>query len=454
MQRGLRHGLGWSGLAALAAGGGTLLAGASVPGVGLLLAGALMSQALLLDLAPTKVPVVMLHSVVGDRPDRPDLFQVWCPPAHFESFLKYLARRGYHTVGLDDVAAYLREGRPLPPKPIVLTFDDGYADNWVYAAPLMARHGFRGTIFVATDFIQPADERRPTIKDVWEGRCREEELEPYGYLNRGEIRELARSGVCDIQSHGKTHTWLPVSEKVIGFHSPNPPAKHLRWMWWNRYPERKPYWFHEVSPEDIPYGAPIYENDLALAQRSVTPDPGLEKHLTEHVSKSGGPGFFERPSWRDELHAEVARYRNTSPPVAVRESADAFRARLREELTVSRSLLEELTEKPVRYMCWPNGGWSREAFEMLGECGYVGETSASRGRQHANQPGSPWNSFGRVSATSYFRSTERVWPWTLSFALKVERNRGNRYMELPIKAIWLYRRLVPASGAMPLGAQE
>jgi hypothetical protein len=59
-----------------------------------------------------------------------------------------------------------------------------------------------------------------------------------------------------------------------------------------------------------------------------------------------------------------------------------------------------------------------------------------------------------VSATSFFRDTRQVWPWTLSFALKIERNRGNRYMEIPIKAIWLYRRLVPASGSLPVGAQE
>jgi peptidoglycan/xylan/chitin deacetylase (PgdA/CDA1 family) len=446
--------VGWLGVAVFGAGIAAAAWGPLAPAVAALVAGGVMAQALLLDLWPVKVPVVMLHSVVGPRPDKPALFPIWCPPPHFESFLKYLRRRGYNTVTLEQVSSYLRDGTPLPPKPIVLTFDDGYADNWVYAAPLLAKYGFRGTIFVATDFIEPTSSVRSTIRDVWEGRCSEEDLEPYGYLSEGEIRKLAESGVCEIQSHGKTHTWLPRSEKVIGFHSPDPPPKHLRWMWWNRHPERKPYWFHEASPDGIPYGAPIYDNHLALAGKAVTPDPGLEEHLTSHVAARGGARFFDREGWRGELEAEVASYRRSHPAQERVESDEALQARLRDELVTSRTRLEALTEKPVRFMCWPNGGWCREAFDLLGECGYVGETSAARGRQHENEPGSPWYSLGRVSATSFFRDTRQVWPWTLSFALKIERNRGNRYMEIPIKAIWLYRRLVPASGSLPVGAQE
>lgn len=454
MARMLRRAAGWTGLGLMGAGALGLGAGALPLGALGLGAGALLAQGLLLDFSPVKIPVLMLHSVVGPRPDKPDIFPIWCPPPHFESYLAWMKRKGFNTVTLAEVMRHVRGEGSLPPKPIVLTFDDGYADNWVYAGPLLAKYGFTGTVFVPTDFVQPSEEPRPTIEDVWQGRLQESELDPFGYLNRGEIRKLAESGTLDVQSHGKTHTWLPRSEKVIAFHSPRPKPRHMRWMWWNRHVERKPFWFREISPEGIPWGAPVYDNHLALSGPAITPDPGLEEHLVGHVAQQGGRVFFEQEDWEARLRQQVESYRRDKPARAEPEDDEAFRARLRVELAGSREILESLTGQPVRYMCWPNGGTCQEAADLLAECGYEAETAPSRIRQHRNYLGSPPRSIGRISATSFFRDIGRVWPWTLSFSLKVERCRGNNYMEVPIKAIWLYRRVAKPSGEKPVGAQD
>jgi peptidoglycan/xylan/chitin deacetylase (PgdA/CDA1 family) len=406
-----------------------------------------------LDTHPVRVPVVMLHSVVGFRTDRPPTFPVWCPPPMFEGYLAWMKRRGFSTITLAQLHEHLAHGAALPPKPIVLTFDDGYLDNWVYAAPLLRKHGFTATVFVPSDFVQAGEAPRPTMDDVWAGRVSEEQLEAFGYMNRGELRALAESGLIDVQSHGRSHTWLPAGEEILDFHHPETPLRQLRWMWWNRHPERKPYWFAEIDPAGVPWGAPIYRNELALAGPAVTPDPGLERLLTAHVAEHGGRAFFERSGWRDELQALTRTYRASHPPAARREDAAALRARLAAELRGSREALEAITGRPVRFMCWPNGGTCEAAFELLSESGYLAATLPSRAKQPVNRRGTDPSRIGRISATSFFRGTEKVGPWVLSFALKVERNRGVGWAELPIKAIWLYRRIVPPSGGRPIGGE-
>lgn len=416
--------------------------------------GNLIGRALLLDVAPVRIPVVMLHSVAADRPDRPKAFSIWCPPAMFEGYLRWLRKRGYHTITLAALHAHLTAGAALPPRPIVLTFDDGYLDNWVYAAPLLRRYGFTGTVFVPSDFVQPGDVPRPTLDDVAAGRCREQDLEVFGYMNRAELARVAAAGVFDVQSHGRTHTWLPVSDDVIDFVHPGLSMRHLRPLWWNAFPARKPYWFQEIAADALPWGAPVYRNELALSRPAVAPDSALEGRLTAHVAARGGRAFFERAGWRETLLAEVAAHRAERPAAARPEDAAAFRARLAGELRGSRETLEALTGRPVRFMCWPNGGTCDEAFELLGETGYLGATLPSRARQPINRRGNDPSRIGRISASSFFRGATRPWPWVMSFALKVERNRGNFYAEIPIKAIWLWRRFVRPSGAAPAGAEE
>ncbi len=450
----VRRGIGLAGLGAAAAGATGLAAGMGAPAAGLLAGGLVAAQGYLLDLWPVKVPVVMLHSVSGFRADRPRTFPVWCPPEMFEGYLAYLRRRGYTTITLRQLYDHVAGGAPLPRKPIVLTFDDGYLDNWVYAVPLLEKYGFSATVFVPTDFIQPGATPRPTLADVWAGKLREEELEVYGYLNEAEIREASRRGVLDVQSHGKTHTWLPVSDEVVDVHRPDLPLRQLRWTWWNRFPERKPRWFQEISHGDIPWGTPVYRSALALSAPAVRPDPGLAERLTSFVAERGGAAFFERDGWREEIDRVVADWKREHPDPFPRETPEEFRARLREELVVSRERLEELAGKEVRFMCWPNGGVCREAFELLPECGYLAATLPSRAKQPRNHRGTRPDRIGRISATSYFRGNLNRFLWVLSFALKVERNRGNRYMEIPIKLIWLWRRFVPAGGSRPIGAEE
>ena len=70
----------------------------------------------------------------------------------FDAQLSYLARN-YDPISLAELVDGLRGRRPLPPRPVVLTFDDGYRNNLLLAAPLLAKHHVPATLFVTTGLI-------------------------------------------------------------------------------------------------------------------------------------------------------------------------------------------------------------------------------------------------------------------------------------------------------------
>jgi peptidoglycan/xylan/chitin deacetylase (PgdA/CDA1 family) len=389
------------------------------------------------------VPVVMFHSVADDRPDRPSPFILYAGSREFESYLRYLRARRYTTVSLDDVHAWHLGERTLPARSVVLTFDDGYLDNWVVVGPLLRKYGFHATLFLPTDFVQPEAPPRPTLEDVWAGRLRPSELPLYGYVNRAELRAMVASGTFDVQSHGRTHTWLPCSDEVVTFHRPGLSVRrHLRWMWWNRFPDRKPFWFEEIRHEHVPWGAPVFRSDLALAGRAFVPHPGLEPRLTRYVADHGGAELFRRPDWHAVLSREAEAFRREQGPTAMPETDDQFAARLRHEIEGSRLTLEGMTGRPVRFLCWPNGGVCDESFEAALRQGYLATTIPSRMGRGGNRREDPPSRIRRIGSTPYFQGTA-VWPKMLSFAMQIERARGNRLMIPLVRTIWLYRRLFP-----------
>lgn len=74
-------------------------------------------------------------------------------PQEFEEQMEYLHNNGYHTINPDQLMAYLKYGKQLPDKPIMITFDDGYLDNYTNAYPIMKKYDFTATIFIITNLI-------------------------------------------------------------------------------------------------------------------------------------------------------------------------------------------------------------------------------------------------------------------------------------------------------------
>ena len=115
------------------------------------------------------LPIIMYHSLLKD-PARQGKYIV--SPDDFESDLRYLQENGYTTVVMQDVIDYVIDGRPLPEKPIVLTFDDGHYNNYVYAFPLLKAYDSRiviSPVGAYTDQYSETGERNANYSYlVWE----------------------------------------------------------------------------------------------------------------------------------------------------------------------------------------------------------------------------------------------------------------------------------------------
>ena len=133
---------------------------------------------------PAQVPVLMYH-YVRVNPDPKDVLgaSLSVTPAVFEQQVKYLADNGYTSITLDDLFLAISEGVPLPPKPVALTFDDGYRDFYTDAFPVMRKYGVKATSFVTINFVG---------------------LGPY--MTWPMIDELRASGLVSFGSHAMNHS--------------------------------------------------------------------------------------------------------------------------------------------------------------------------------------------------------------------------------------------------------
>lgn len=130
------------------------------------------------------VPILMYH-YVSDLPEEADDIRIGLTvsPQQFEDHLIYLTENGYTSISLYEISSAINTGTPLPPKPVVLTFDDGYIDHYTHVYPLLKQYGFSGTFFVITSKADNAE---------------------VGYLTWDQIKEMAVSGMF-IEAHTKTH---------------------------------------------------------------------------------------------------------------------------------------------------------------------------------------------------------------------------------------------------------
>jgi peptidoglycan/xylan/chitin deacetylase (PgdA/CDA1 family) len=243
----------------------------------------------------------------------------------------------------------------------VLTFDDGYLDNWSHAAPLLEKYGFTGTVLATVEFVDPDPVVRPTLRDVWAGTISRNELDVRAFMSWQELRAAAESGVLDVQSHALTHTWYPVSDRVVDFHHP---GDAYYWLDWNANPTIKPRYLKHLGDSWVPYGVPVYAHEKSLKCRRYFPDPAESEHMAAWVHERGGNAFFDQPDWRDVLRAELNAFRSRGDRRG-RMETDAERAgRIESELADSRDILADKLGRSIEFLVWPGGGYDEYSLDI------------------------------------------------------------------------------------------
>jgi peptidoglycan/xylan/chitin deacetylase (PgdA/CDA1 family) len=128
-------------------------------------------------------------------------------PDQFEKQMAYLAGHDYHVITLAELFETLNSKRELMPNTIVITFDDGYRDNYINAFPILNSHMLKGTFFLVTDYIDQ-DGIFPWLK--LDAALQEEykaNKEYWQSISIKEIGEMADYGHC-FGSHTRSHVAL------------------------------------------------------------------------------------------------------------------------------------------------------------------------------------------------------------------------------------------------------
>ncbi len=128
------------------------------------------------------LPILMYHRLADLDADATELQRTWTvKPDAFAKQMRYLAQEGYHSVAPSQLYAYWHDQVPLPPKPIMITMDDGYADLYTVAMPIFLETGLRPVLFIFPKVLG------------------------YGmYIGWEELQELVDVG-CTVGSHSFTH---------------------------------------------------------------------------------------------------------------------------------------------------------------------------------------------------------------------------------------------------------
>jgi len=96
------------------------------------------------------IPILMFHSI-STIPGN----SLGVPVKQFTEEIEWLHQQNYHSLTLEEFYQALVNKAPLPEKPILLTFDDGYSDNYTAAWPILRENGFRATFFITTNSVGP-----------------------------------------------------------------------------------------------------------------------------------------------------------------------------------------------------------------------------------------------------------------------------------------------------------
>ncbi|MGH4121983.1 MAG: polysaccharide deacetylase family protein [Clostridium sp.] len=96
----------------------------------------------------SKIPILMYHSISYEKGN-----SLRVSKENFKMQMKYLKANNYTTLTVDELYSYMKTGKMVPKKPIIITFDDGYKDNYTNAYPILKELGLKATVFVITDTI-------------------------------------------------------------------------------------------------------------------------------------------------------------------------------------------------------------------------------------------------------------------------------------------------------------
>ncbi len=131
------------------------------------------------------LPVIMYHSIVDDSSK---INQYTVTPEIIENDMKYLKNHGFETVLTEELVQYIESDGSLPEKPVMITLDDGFYNNFCYLVPLLEKYDMKAVISVVGEFVDSASQRDAHVPE-------------YSYLTWDDISEMSQHSCIEISNH-------------------------------------------------------------------------------------------------------------------------------------------------------------------------------------------------------------------------------------------------------------
>lgn len=278
---------------------------------------------------PRQIPAFSYHRVLHEE---------------FDQQLHYLKDNGYQTLNCDEYYEIYQNANTRSEKAVILTFDDGIANFYEIAFPLLQKYQFKAVVFLIGNWID-----RP------------------GMVTWKQVRIMHESGLVDFQSHTFNHACIFIEPELIDFIYPGYPA----FQNWNVPLIGQNS--NDTNFELPVIGTPIYKfaSRISDARRLFPPDASRQACI-QYVQERGNANFFKQSNWRKKLrlfgNSQVIKFATDLK----NESLDEQKEKIRQELVLSKQIIEKnIPGKQVRHLAFPWNQSGKIVQSLLPETGYI-----------------------------------------------------------------------------------
>jgi peptidoglycan/xylan/chitin deacetylase (PgdA/CDA1 family) len=159
------------------------------------------------------IPVLIYHHVL------PEGENTAIAESLFIEQMRFLAKNCWHTLSADEFLAFKKGALEIPRKSVLLTFDDGWLDNYLYAYPILQQFGHKATVFLVTEWVEKASKCSPVHEIGWKAHKEAVQLAQSkpneSVLHISQIQEMQDSGLVSFESH--THRHISLHKQSIDF---------------------------------------------------------------------------------------------------------------------------------------------------------------------------------------------------------------------------------------------
>jgi len=306
-----------------------------------------------------KIPIIYYHSIAPKNPNWNRNF-LSIEPELFEIQLKYFKKR-YKFITIDEYYQLKNQGG-IKNNYLLLTIDDGFLDNWLYAFPILKKLNIPATIFVSPEMV----DKKNTLRVISDNM-----QENFGYMSWDEMRVMEQSGLINIQSHTMSHTKYFSEDELIDFHHP---GADCLYPIGNLFPDAKSNYLSNPSFEKlIPYGYPFFKEKSSVITKKTSLTDDFVQEILNAFSNYNFSNYNFSTAYK-LIEPIYLKYKSKNQILSHHESEDEYLERLKYEIIESKRIIETKLNKKVNFLCWPHGDNNEISHKIALDAGYKATT--------------------------------------------------------------------------------